>query len=74
MMGKQLMRELCEKICCSYVIKECMYRECKKCEKKQIEFECEYIKGKQVWVYIRKNRYEEKEIVKLNGEKKIFSV
>lgn len=38
-----------------------MYRECKKCEKKQIEFECEYdIKGKQVWVYIRKNRYEEK--------------
>lgn len=38
-----------------------MYRECKKCEKKQIEFECEYdIKGKQVWVYTRKNRHEEK--------------
>lgn len=39
-MGKQSMRELCEKICCSHVTKECMYRECKKCEKKQIEFEC----------------------------------
>lgn len=39
--SKQLMRELSEKIYCSYVIKECMYRECKKCEKKQIEFECE---------------------------------
>lgn len=74
MMGKQSMRELCEKICCSHVTKECMYRECKKCEKKQIEFECEYdIKGKQVWVYTRKNRHEEKETVKPNGEKKKFS-
>lgn len=52
-----------------------MYRECKKCEKKQIEFECEDdIKGKQVWVYTWKNRHEERETVKPNGEKKKFSV
>lgn len=73
--SKQSMRELSEKICCSHVTKECMYRECKKCEKKQIEFECEDdIKGKQVWVYTWKNRHEERETVKSNGEKKKFSV
>ena len=72
---KQSMRELCEKICCSPVTKECMYRECKMCEGKQIEFENEDdIKGKQVWVYTWKNKHEERESVKPNGEKRKFSV
>jgi hypothetical protein len=52
-----------------------MYRECKKCEGKQVEFESEDdIKGKQVWVYAWKNKHEERESVKPNGEKKKFSV
>jgi hypothetical protein len=72
---KQSMRELCEQICCSPVTKQCMYRECKKCEGKQVEFEREDdIKGKQVWVYAWKNKHEEREGVKPNGEKKKFIV
>lgn len=58
--NKQSMGELCEKICCCSVTKACMYRECKKCERKQIEFECEDdIRGKQMWVYAWKNRHKE---------------
>lgn len=52
-----------------------MYKECKKYEKKKLEFECEDdIRGKQVWVYAWKNRHEERICVKPNGEKRKFSV
>lgn len=53
-----------------------MYTECKKCKKKKKnEFENEDdIKERQVWVYTWKNRHEEWESVKPNGEKKKSSV
>ena len=45
------------------------------CECKELEFENEDdIKGKQVWVHTWKNKHEERESVKPNGETRKFSV
>ncbi|XP_069109737.1 uncharacterized protein [Argopecten irradians] len=73
--NKKSINEYCQSLCCDEISKECMYRECKSCSEKVLSSnEGMFDEGKQVWIYGWKNKIEERECVKANGEKNKITV